>query len=108
VLLKLRNLTIPSKDTTYVKQNAFPRHERWPPQRHPRIYFPLQPVIERGDMNSIERMRAAAAWWIAASKGDIKIAVVLGANRTKPELVLEEWGAARHDKGNQDYGDNDI
>lgn len=51
-------------------------------------------VIEKGYMDFIERMRAGAAWWIPASKGDIKTAVVLGFNRTKPELVLEKWRAA--------------
>ncbi|ODM16822.1 hypothetical protein SI65_07787 [Aspergillus cristatus] len=78
------------------------------PKGTPRIHSPVQPIIERGDMNFIERMRAEAAWWIAASKGDIKIAVVLGVNRTKPELVLEEWRAAKQDGDNQDYGDDDT
>lgn len=64
-------------------------------------------VIERGYMDFIGRMRAEAAWWIPASKGDIKIAVVLGFNRTKPVLVLEEWRAAEQDGGNQGGDDGD-
>lgn len=48
-------------------------------------------VIERGYMDFIDRMRVEAAWWLIASKGDIRAAIVLAINREKWEIIVEEW-----------------
>lgn len=58
-------------------------------------------IIKRGYMAFLPRLRGEAAWWLVAPRGKVQAAIVIGVNRVRPEVVVEEWRADTDgDKGN--------
>ena len=70
-----------------------------PYDEHCVIRFLPPLVIERGYMEFLPILRGEAVWWLIAGRGEVQAVIVIGINRTKPELVVEEeWRVCTEDK----------
>lgn len=61
-------------------------------------FFPVI-AVERGYMDIIDRLRVEAAWWLVASEGNVKVAIVLAIDREKEKIVFEQWKLVVGDDG---------
>lgn len=67
-------------------------------------------VVHRGYMDFIERYRVEAAWWLIATRGDplrkeIQSVIVIGVERTKPNIVIGDWRAV--EKGGKEKNEEE-
>ncbi|OGM41669.1 hypothetical protein ABOM_009992 [Aspergillus bombycis] len=55
-------------------------------------------VIETGVSESVARLRIDASWWLARSKGLVKLVILISVSRVQPKVGLECWklGAVQH------------
>lgn len=48
-------------------------------------------VVECGWSESLNRLRLDAEWWLAHSRGDVGVVVLVSVDRKEPKITLETW-----------------
>ncbi|KAB8264950.1 hypothetical protein BDV32DRAFT_134850 [Aspergillus pseudonomiae] len=75
-------------DASFIPEVPIPgRDKKWP-----------SIVIETGVSESVPRLRIDASWWLARSRGLVKLVILISISRVEAKIALECWnfGAVQH------------